>query len=55
MVWQRLALNKSFTDMAENLYVHPSTVKRTVDRFEITGSVFKKIYSKDGLLLLLLN
>jgi len=39
MVWQRLALNKTFTDIAENLCVHPSTVKKTVDRFETTGSV----------------
>jgi len=49
MVWQRLALNKTFVEIDENLCVHPSTVKRTVDWFERTGNVCKKPYYKDGL------
>ena len=44
MVWQRLALNKTFKDIAENLCVHVTTVKRTVDLFELTGDVCKKPY-----------
>ena len=50
MVWQRLALNKTFGDIAENLCVHPATVKRTVDLFELTGDVCKKPYPSDRLL-----
>ena len=49
MVWQRLALNKTFGDIAENLCVHPATVKRTVDLFELTGNVCKKPYPSDRL------
>jgi len=49
MVWQRLALNKTFGDIAENLCVHPATVKRTVDLFELTGDVCKKPYPSDHL------
>jgi len=44
MVWQRLGLNKTLGDIAENLCVHPATVKRMADLFELTGDVCKRPY-----------
>ena len=38
---QRIALNKSFTDIASNLCIDQATVKRIVDLFESTGDVLK--------------
>ena len=46
MVWQRIALIKSFTDIASNLCVDQSTVKRIVDLFESTSDVHKQPYPK---------
>ena len=49
MGWQRIALNKSFTDIASNLCVDQATVKRIVDLFESTGDVLKRPYPKHRL------
>ena len=39
MVWQRIALNKTFAEIAANLCVDQATVKRVIDLFENTGDV----------------
>jgi len=39
MVWQRLALNCMLAEIATNLCIDQSTVKRTIDLFEMTGDV----------------
>ena len=49
MDWQRLALNKAFRDIAENLCVHSAIVKRTVDLFELTEDVCKRPYPSNHL------
>ena len=49
MVWQRIALNKLFTDIASNLCIDQATVKRIVDLFESTGDVLKRPYPKHRL------
>ena len=46
MVWQRIALNKTFTEIAANLCVDQATVKRVIDLFENTGDVRKRPYPK---------
>ena len=46
MVWQRIALNKTFTEIAANLCVDQATVKRVIDLFENTGDVCKRPYPK---------
>ncbi len=50
MVWQRLALNRTYQENAANLGVDPqSTVQRTVSLFELTGSVQKRPYPEGRL------
>ena len=49
MVWQRMALNKSFAEIASNLCIDQATVKRIVDLFENTGDVHKRPYPKHRL------
>ena len=44
MVWQRYALGYTFKTIGTNLDVDPSTVQRTVNLFEVTGSVQKRQY-----------
>ena len=44
MVYQVEGLNKSFNEVAGNLSVHPSTIRRTVDLFHVTGKVDKRKY-----------
>ena len=46
MVWQRYALGYTFKTIGTNLDVDPSTVQRTVNLFEVTGSVQKRQYSQ---------
>ena len=46
MVCQRMALNKSFAEIASNLCIDQATVKRIVDSFENTGDVRKQPYPK---------
>jgi len=49
MVWQRCALNHTFSEIAANLCVDQATVKRTIDLFETTGDVCKRPYPKHRL------
>ena len=44
VVWQRHALGNSTTAIANNLAIHRSTVIRTLELFQNTGSVTKKPY-----------
>ena len=44
MVYEVEALNKSISEVAGNLCVHPSTIRRTVDLFNMTGTVNKRKY-----------
>ena len=44
VVWQRHALGNSTTAIAKNLAIHRSTVIRTLELFQNTGSVTKKPY-----------
>ena len=44
MVWQRLSLQRTYQQIGVNLNVDPSTVQRTVELFEQTGSVSKRPY-----------
>lgn len=44
MVYQRKVLNISTKKISENLCVDPSTVRRTVNLFDTTGTVEKKVY-----------
>lgn len=46
-MWQKLALGMDDRSIASNLCVDPSTVYRTVKRFNECGSVSKKAYPKD--------
>ncbi len=48
-MWQRLALNLTYQEIAANLGVDPSTVQRTVSLFELTGSVQKRPYPEGRL------
>ena len=47
MVWQREGLGFTYDDVAKNLCVDKSTVKRIVDRFNLSGSVSKNPYPKE--------
>ena len=49
MVWQRIALIKSFTDIASNLCIDQATVKTIADFFESTGDFLKRPYPKHRL------
>ena len=44
IIWQRFALNLKVVRIAENLNISISTVKRVINKFEISGSVAKKTY-----------
>ena len=44
MVWQWERLGYTYDDVAKNLCVDKSTVKRIVDHFEISENVSKKLY-----------
>ena len=44
VVWQRYALGNNTTALAKNLAIHRSTVIRTLELFQNTGSVTKKTY-----------
>ena len=44
MVWQREGLGYTYDDVAKNLCVDKSTVKRIVDRFKLSGNISKKPY-----------
>ena len=44
MVGQREGLGYTYDDVARNLCVDKSTVKRIVDRFKLSGNVSKKPY-----------
>ena len=46
----RMALDKAFVQISENLCVHPSIVKRIVDQIKSTGNICKITYCKNGLL-----
>ncbi len=49
MIWQRLALSYTYKKIGANLGVDTSTVQRTVQLFECTGSVQKRPYTKGHL------
>jgi len=49
MVWQRCALNHTFSEIAANFCVDQATVKRIIDLFETTGDVCKRPYPKHRL------
>ena len=49
MVYQSLGLRLPYSEIACNLCVDVSTVKRTVKLYNQTGSVSKKVYDKSGL------
>ena len=44
IIWQKFALDHTSLEIAENLNIGLSTVKRIVLKFEISGSVTKKAY-----------
>lgn len=44
IIWQREALNLKYSDIAVNLCVSESTVRRIVERFEASGDVSKNKY-----------
>ncbi len=44
MVWQREALRLTYSSIARNLGVDESTVIRTLELFNTTGSVAKRVY-----------
>ena len=44
--WQRISLNKTFTEVAANLCVDQAIVKQVIDLFESTGDVCKQPYPK---------
>ena len=44
IVWQVEGLGYTYGDVAKNLCVDKSTVKRIVDRFKLSGCVSKKPY-----------
>ncbi len=46
MVWQCEGLGYSMTQVAKNLGVDKATVSRTVNLFNATGSLAKKMYPK---------
>ncbi len=46
MVYQHYGLELSFRRIAENLNVDPSTVQRTIQRFDETGAVSKEEHPK---------
>ena len=48
MVWQRQALGYTYQKVAENLGVDKSTVYRTLQLFESSGSVEKRKYPKEN-------
>lgn len=47
IVWQRFALDYSLARIAANLAISVSTVKRMLQKFELTGIVSKKAYPAD--------
>ena len=49
MVYQREGMGLSYTEVAKNLSVDQSTVKRVVKLFNDTGNVTKKSYDKSNL------
>ena len=44
IIWQQEALNLKYSDIAVNLFVSESTVRRIVQRFETSGDVSKNKY-----------
>jgi transposase len=44
MVWQQEGFGCTYDDVAKNLCVHKSMVKRIVDCFKLSGNVSKKPY-----------
>ena len=47
MVWQKYALGLTHDKIAINLCVDKSTVSRTIELFQTTGSVSKRSYPTD--------
>lgn len=47
IVWQRFALDHSLARIAENLAISAPTVKRILQKFEVSGGVSKKVYPAD--------
>ena len=47
MVWQKYALDLTHDKIALNLCVDKSTVSRTIELFQTTGSVSKRSYPTD--------
>ena len=50
MAYQKYGLGLSYAEIANNLNVDQSTVKRTARLFDTTGNVAKKPYDKSDLL-----
>ena len=44
MVWQQEGLGYTYDDVAKNLCVDKSKVKRIVERFKLSGNISKKPY-----------
>ena len=49
MIYQKYGLQLTYMEIANNLSVDQSTVKRIVQLFDATGNVAKKPYDKSGL------
>lgn len=47
IIWQRFAQDRSNHEIAENLSIDASTVKRIIRKFESTGNVTKKAYPSE--------
>ena len=47
IIWQKLALDHKCPEIAQNLNIDISTVKRILQKFEMTGNVTKKNYPTD--------